>query len=169
MAVRPRKKRGQEKISRRPRNCHRHHRGEARLTERPSIPRAHLPPEEIGGHQRANRYGRGNQQKHLRSARKPINSAAPDRSSPRGQHHQQKLETLRERLSIENVKKHRCVVMEIAGTLQDKHVVKEPGDTKDTDGEDQHEENGTAKPEDPPREVTDKKTSRPRPAREREI
>jgi hypothetical protein len=73
--ARPPKKRSHEQVSGRPGNRQRYHRQgyhrwKARLTN------AHLPPEEIAAHQRNNRCGGGDQQKHLRGTGKPIDSAA---------------------------------------------------------------------------------------------
>jgi hypothetical protein len=168
-AARPPNKRSQEQVSCRPGNRQRHHRWKARLTERPNVPYAHLPPEEISAQQRTNRFGRGDQQKHLRCAGKPIHSAALKHSSPCGQYHKKKLKALGKHLPIESLEKHRCIAAEVASTLQDQDVVKESGNTKDTDGQDYHEENGAAKPEDPPREAPDQQAGRPGPAREREV
>jgi hypothetical protein len=167
--ARPPKKRSQEQVSGRPGNRQRYHRRKARLTKRPNLPYAHLPPEEIVAHQRNNRCGGGDQQKHLRGAGKPIDSAALTHSYCCRQYHKEKLEELGKHLPIENLEKHRCIVAEVAGALQDQDVVKGSGNTKDTDGQDYHQERAAAKSEDPPREAPDKQAGRPGPAREREI
>jgi hypothetical protein len=159
---------GSQEVTDRPRNRQSRHRWKARLTERPNVPYPHLPPEEIGAHQRANRCGPGDQQKHLSGASKPIDLAALNHSSPCGQNHKKQLHALRKQLPVESLEKHRRIVAEVASTLQDQDVVKESWNTKDTDCQNHREEHGTAKPEDSSRAAPDNEAGRPGPARERE-
>jgi hypothetical protein len=65
-----------------------------------------LPPEEIGAYQRADRCGRGDQQKQLSGAGKPIHSATLNHSSPCGQDHKKKQDALGKQLPVEGLNKH---------------------------------------------------------------
>ena len=120
----------------------------------------------VSAHERTYSCSRGDQQKHLSEAGKPIDLAALKHSSPSRRHNKNKLETLRKHLPIESHEKHCSTVVKVATTLRHKDMVKEWRDTKHADCHGCSEENGATKPEDPPREAPDQQTRRPRPAPE---
>jgi hypothetical protein len=159
--ITPNKRSQKQQVSGWPCNRKRHQGWKARLAERPNVPYAYLPPEKISAHQRAYCCGRGDQQKHLRAAGKPIHSAALKHSSPRRQHHKNKLETLWKHSPIEILEKHCCIVVEVASTLQHQDLIKEYGNAKDTNCQGYHEENSATKPEDSSREAPDQQAGRP--------
>jgi hypothetical protein len=85
--------------------------------EWPDIPYAHLPPEEIGAHQRTGCCDGGNQYNYPARAGKLVKSAAMEHSSPRRQHDQQQLETLGKHLPIETHEEHRCIAGVVASSM----------------------------------------------------